>query len=169
VKRCFVLFGRRRKAVVKGRDIGQGLVALLEQLAPSPTTPIADFLEQLMTYKVRQLEKLNKAGRDVEAQMLEDKLDTIEVLALGCDRTNDIKGRIDKVFSDADSTGVTFCSIHRSKGLEALRIFVLRPDLLPHPKSTTELALQQEANLKYVAITRSQGELYWVLKEKGER
>lgn len=169
VKRCLELIGKRRKAVVKGRDIGQGLIAFLEDLCPDPMTPIGDFIEKLGAYKAAQLERLARANRDAEAQAVEDRADTLEVLALGCDRTIDIRRRIDEVFSDTDSAGVTFCTVHRSKGLEAPRIFILRPDLMPHPKSKQPWQVQQEFNLKYVAITRSQGELFFVRKERDEK
>jgi hypothetical protein len=169
VKRCLEQIGLRRKAVVKGRDIGQGLIALVEQLAPSPNTPVGTFLEMIAQYRATQLEKLGAAGRETEAQMVEDRCDTLEVLALGLDRTIDVTRRIDEVFSDADCPGITFCTVHRSKGLEADRIWILRPDLMPHPKSKQDWQVTQEWNLKYVAITRAMRELRFILKEKDEK
>lgn len=169
VKRCLELIGQRRKAVVKGRDIGQGLLTLLEQLAPSPTMPIARFLEQLGQYKAEQMAKLAAASRETESQATEDRCDTLQVLAMGCSRTADIAKRIESVFSDADSSGVTFCTGHRAKGLEATNIFILRPDLCPHPKSKKEWQLEQEYNLKYVMQTRAMSRLCYVTKERDER
>lgn len=169
VKRCLRMIGRKRKAVVKGRDIGQGLAAFLEDLCPDPHTPVQELLDKLTAYKLDKVEKLTKANRDAEAQAVEDRCDTLEVLAMDCDTVGAIKRQIDRVFSDTDSPGVTFMTIHRSKGLEAQVIWVLRPDLLPHPKSKKPWQVQQEHNLKYVAITRSQRDLFWVEKEKGEK
>jgi superfamily I DNA/RNA helicase len=51
-----------------------------------------------------------------------------------------------------------FCTVHRSKGLEAKVVYILRPDLMPHPKGNA----QEERNLKYVAITRAKERLIWV-------
>jgi DNA helicase-2/ATP-dependent DNA helicase PcrA len=54
-------------------------------------------------------------------------------------------------------------TVHRAKGQETDRVWILRPDLLPMklPKMTDEQK-QQERNLHYVAITRAKHELYYV-------
>lgn len=51
---------------------------------------------------------------------------------------------------------------HRAKGLEAKRVFILRPDLIPHKLAKTKEAREQEANLMWVMTTRSMGELVYV-------
>lgn len=53
-------------------------------------------------------------------------------------------------------------TIHKAKGLEAERVFILKPDLMPHPKAKRGWEIDQENNLRYVAITRSKRELYLV-------
>lgn len=169
VKRCLELIGRKRKATVKGRDIGRGLVNFLDDLEPSQYTPILEFLDRLAAYKSDRVEKLSKMGRDTEAQAVEDKCDTLSILAMDCTTTGDIRKRVDQVFSDSDSPGVTLMTVHRCKGLEAKVIWILRPDLMPHPKSKKPWQKTQENNLLYVAQTRSQSELYFVEKEKGEK
>ncbi len=60
--------------------------------------------------------------------------------------------------------GVLFSSIHRAKGLESKRVFILtvKGASIPHPMAKTEWQRNQEMNLKYVAITRAINELVWV-------
>ena len=58
--------------------------------------------------------------------------------------------------------GILLTSIHRAKGLEADRVFILEPGLLPHPMARTAWAKGQEINLKYVAVTRAIQNLVWV-------
>lgn len=55
---------------------------------------------------------------------------------------------------------VTLTSAHRSKGLEFDRVFVLKPQLFPHPRAKTADELQQEGNAKYVCFTRAMRELH---------
>jgi superfamily I DNA/RNA helicase/GNAT superfamily N-acetyltransferase/ssDNA-binding Zn-finger/Zn-ribbon topoisomerase 1 len=50
---------------------------------------------------------------------------------------------------------VTLTSAHRSKGLEFDRLFVLEPQLFPHPKAKTPDEKQQEENAWYVTLTRA--------------
>ena len=73
---------------------------------------------------------------------------------------------IERLFSDTKSGGIQFSTIHRSKGEEYERVFIIRPDLLPHPKCLEGPQLEQENNLKYVGITRARKILTWV---EGER
>ena len=51
---------------------------------------------------------------------------------------------------------ITLATIHKAKGLEWPTVYLLRPDLIPHPNATTDEQLQQEYNMLYVAITRAQ-------------
>ena len=54
-------------------------------------------------------------------------------------------------------------SIHRAKGLEADRVFVLRSDRMRiERKGMLPWQLEQEANLEYVGLTRSKHALYLV-------
>lgn len=61
--------------------------------------------------------------------------------------------------------GVTLSTIHKAKGLEAEKVYILALDLMPHPialKSGKDWVLEQEKNMKYVAITRSKFELVYI-------
>ena len=55
---------------------------------------------------------------------------------------------------------IVLTTAHRSKGLEFSRVYILRYDQFPHPKAEREEDLQQEENMKYVALTRAQNELH---------
>lgn len=57
---------------------------------------------------------------------------------------------------------ITLSTIHKAKGLEADRVFILRPDLLPWPYASTQEEIQQEENLHYVAITRAKHALIYL-------
>lgn len=66
------------------------------------------------------------------------------------------------------TTGVMLATGHKSKGLEAQNVFILRPDLIPAPwvDELDEEAMQQERNLKYVMITRAKDNLFYLTPEK---
>jgi len=69
------------------------------------------------------------------------------------------------VFTDSlDTVGIKLSSIHKAKGLEAHRVFFLRPKggECPHPMAKTGWQRGQEQNLLYVAITRAIEELVYV-------
>ena len=47
-------------------------------------------------------------------------------------------------------------------------MFLLHPDLMPHPRASTDEELEQERNLKYVALTRAKEELVFLSGEDEE-
>ena len=64
-----------------------------------------------------------------------------------------LKRLIAQLFKGKD--GPLLCTIHKSKGLEADEVIILRPDLIPSRFATTEVDMIQENNLLYVARTRA--------------
>ena len=72
----------------------------------------------------------------------------------------DDAGEAEKLRNKDPLSYVTLTSAHRSKGLEFDRVYILEPNLFPHPKSKTPDALDQEENAKYVAFTRAMKQLH---------
>jgi len=59
--------------------------------------------------------------------------------------------------------GILFSSIHKAKGLESERVFIILKDApLPHPMAKSHWSKGQEYHLKYVAVTRAIESLIWV-------
>ena len=84
------------------------------------------------------------------------------------DPIGDFKEQIQSLFSD-DRPGVWLSTVHKAKGLEAPRVFILRPDKLPMVwKGQQPWEQIQELNLKYVAVTRAMEELVYV-RQAGEQ
>ena len=70
------------------------------------------------------------------------------------------------MFSDSRSS-VVLSTVHRAKGLEERRVFVLRPDQLPlRWQNQQKWELEQEYNLKYVSTTRAKEALFFVTDER---
>jgi len=90
-----------------------------------------------------------------------DRVATIVALSEGCRTASDIKKKIDEVFSDS-KVGVVFASIHKAKGGEADDVYLLRPDLLPHPMAKPGWQMRQEDNIAFVAHTRSKQRFIYI-------
>lgn len=159
---CMELIRRKVKATIRGRDIGNGLISMLKRGEKRANSrQMMDVLSYLDKYVAGEKAKLLRAHKEVRAVALQDQLDTLWALADGCFTTGEVRRNIMQVFSD-DKAAVTFSSVHRAKGLEADRVFILRPDLLPFPKAIQDWEQQQERNVTYVAYTRPKQELYFV-------
>lgn len=144
---CYRLLRQGRKAVVRGRDIGKGLLALIARLKAQD---VPTLIGRLDDYRVRETQALNELRNPGPALVaLSDRVSCLLAMCEGSRTTDEVKARIEALFSDLDERGaVVFSSIHRAKGLERDRITILRPDLLASP-------FGQEGNLAYVAATRS--------------
>ena len=148
VEEALRLIRSKRKAHIRGRDFGQNLMNLIKEI-----DTLDDYEAKIQIAYARQ---------PATKMALQDQIDTMRVLIEMCG--NDpvgIRNAIEEIF-DNNGQGIVLSTIHRSKGLEAKRVFLLRPDLVPHPKATQDWAMEQEHNLRYIAITRAQKEFYYV-------
>jgi superfamily I DNA/RNA helicase len=86
----------------------------------------------------------------------EDKINAIEIIADGLENCSDAISRIESIFRDDQKSGICLSTIHKSKGLESDRVFIIREDkmLLKHCMRVPWMA-EQEYNLVYVAYTRA--------------
>lgn len=107
-----------------------------------------------------------------EKKYLEKKLDFLlkkyEQWKNDCDTLNDILKKI-KDYISATDNAIKLSTIHRAKGLENKRVFILNYDELPFFRlQQKDWERIQEVNLKYVAITRALSELFLIENKKIE-
>lgn len=159
VKTCYSLIRQGRKAVIRGRDIGKGLLNFIDRLHP---LDIHDLLSKIREYRHEQTKKLEAAGKDAQIESLHDRCDTLTALCDGVYDLTELRANIKRIFNDKSKKGVILSSIHRAKGDEANRVFLLKPELLPHPLATKPWQQEQEKNLEYVAYTRAKQEFVFV-------
>lgn len=157
----FTLIRRGVKAIIRGRDIGKGLIALIQKFEERATS-VDHLLELLEDYKEREVSRLLAKNKATQAEALQDRVETLEAIAENCSSIREMISKIDEVFSDK-KVGVVFSTVHRAKGDEADNIFILRPDLMPHPMSgVAGEAYEQELNILYVALTRAKKNLTFI-------
>ena len=158
VEVAYSLIRSGQKAVMRGRDIGKGLIHIVKKMKAHS---IMDFWIKLRAYEARETGKLLRMEKLNQLQSLQDKLETIMAIGEDAKTVDELVMKIETLFSDSIG-GVVCSSVHRAKGLEADRIFIIRSDLMPHPMAQMPWELVQEKNLQYVAYTRSKDELIFV-------
>lgn len=164
---AYQLIRQRKKVVIRGRDIGAGLISLIKKMK---ATSINDLLQKLQIWFQKETEKLcakeNVSDPSLlqkgasKYQDLEDKTGCIECLCDGIETLDELIATISSLFSDFDDTGkpkqaIVLGTVHRTKGLEAHNITILDPSNFPHSLAKKKWEKQQERNLAYVAVTRS--------------
>lgn len=164
---AFILFLERgKKASIMGRDFGESLCRLLDG---------QERLDDLYLLLEDKASKLKEKGlseiaitNNASYVALKEKVSIIEILYKRFPGSFlALKQKIKNIFSD-DKTGIILSTIHKSKGLEAKRVFFLNPELIPSKFAKTPKALYAEECLKFVAITRAKEELVYCHIETGE-
>ena len=62
----------------------------------------------------------------------------------------------------AGGQAITLLTVHKAKGLESERVWILRPDLMPFYRAVSEEEVEQEKNILFVARSRAKSGLYLV-------
>lgn len=79
-----------------------------------------------------------------------------------------VLAKIDQLFTPPENVSgvIRLSTIHQCKGQEEDVVYIIKPSLLPHPCAKDSMwQLEQEENLKYVAITRAKHELYYFMDD----
>ena len=162
IELAYQLIRKGMGCTVEGRDIGQGLIALARKWKVRSLGALADRLER---FKETEMQKAIAKGQETKAQSIEDKVDTLTLIIAqtqeqGGSDINDLVASINRLFSD-DATGLLKLStVHKSKGREWERVFILgRSAYMPSQWARKAWQQQQEVNLMYVAVTRAKAEL----------
>jgi superfamily I DNA/RNA helicase len=159
IKLFFEFLSQKKKAIIRGSDIGLQIIQLIgnfktiSELTKYWEGEINDFRNNLTRSGI--LNPQEHSG----FVALEDKVNTILFLSKVSETIEDLKHNIETIFTDK-LQGIVLSTIHKAKGLEANRVFIIRPDKLPLP-GVKGWQYAQEKNLEYVAITRAKEELIY--------
>jgi DNA helicase-2/ATP-dependent DNA helicase PcrA len=161
---AFALIRNNVACRVLGKEIGVGLINLIKKMK---ARGIENLIERLDLYRQRETAKFIAKRQEEKADLLNDRLDTILVIINNMAETERtvpaLISKIESIFTDNDKGLLTLCTVHKSKGLEWSRVFILDADkLMPSPWARQEWQQEQEANLQYVAVTRAKQELYYI-------
>lgn len=157
--------GKRTR--IAGRDIGKGLINLVRKMR---ARSVPDFLTRVGTWETREITRLegmlavapNNRKYTLQNKIadIQDQAEMLLNLAEGVKSVSEIETRIESLFID-DGLGeagmITCSSVHRAKGLEANRVFILEETLRNYN--------QEEQNIFYVAVTRAKQSLIWVFEK----
>ena len=150
------LLRQGKRARMAGRDLGAGILAILNKLKCYDRTPIEDLMIRLEEWERKTTTRLAASGRLELVDRTRDQANMIRALVTdgGIRNTGDFIQRCQWLFTDDVDTEQILCSsVHKAKGLEAGRVYILQESL--YRRGTT----QEEKNIEYVATTRAKQHL----------
>jgi superfamily I DNA/RNA helicase len=158
---CLSFLKRGVRARIEGRDVGAGLRAIVIKFK---ARSVPQFIERVQGWAAKQTvraEKLtNEDAREAKLGQIADQAEMLTALAEGCVSVEEILQRTETLFGDSEGAppAVVLSSVHKAKGLEADRVFILA--------NTFRASSREEKNICYVAYTRAKTQLTWVVEKK---
>ncbi len=163
---CLRLLRAGVRARIQGRDIGQGLIKIVAKLAIG-CPDVDTLMGRISAWQEREVARAERADKPAKAALVADQGDTLLEICEDLDEVADVAARIERLFAPDGGPAVVCSTVHRAKGLEAGRVFILGWTLyFGKPRTSRNEFPIEESNLEYVAITRAQRVLTWVSRVK---
>lgn len=144
-------------AKIIGKDIGESLIKFIGQ-SKDIKKMLGRLDKQLSKIKTDLIRKGILNYKDHHQYVdFSDKKKALEFVAEQVSDIHEMKSFIKEIFSDK-TEGVILSTIHKAKGLEADRVFIVDPDNI-RLKTQNKYEAQQEENCEYIAYTRARHEL----------
>jgi superfamily I DNA/RNA helicase len=154
VKVCLSILRQGKRAYVKGRDIGAGIMSLVSKQAATTLKELEERLRVWHERESRKAMKLPQEAAEARLEFLDDELGVCLALIEDSDTVGALLGRLSRLFGEGDADSVMCSTTHRAKGLEAETVYLL--------EGTFRDTDDEERNIFYVAVTRAKRRLVWV-------
>jgi len=159
----YLLVADGKRVVVKGDEDKRELLKLSQKYAGESVT---DAFNGMAMDLAKLAEHLVNSGveKPREHRKYIEFAEMVECLKVIVDSSNsrsmvDVASKIEAIFSDDSSDKLILMTMHKSKGLESDNVYVVMPSLLPSKWAKTDVEIEQEKNLEYVAYTRAKRKL----------
>ena len=160
-----------KSANIKGKDIAEKMKMLIDRVDTDKNLALTldvlyNRLDEVLIKLIADLRERKVEFIQAHPQYIDmvDKINAIKQIGSRCSSPGELRELLDKLFVDAiTGNAVMLSTVHKAKGLEADNVFIICPELLPmRMDGQLPWELEQEMNLKYVAITRAKKRLVWV-------
>jgi len=167
VKLCLKYLGMGIKATIMGGDIGKSIIKLVKDTNETDMQAVFNKLYSDLENTLKRLMQAHACTRETAMSKSEyinsyERIQVVEAIfkSVGGD-ANDVINKINSIFNDKKE-GILMSTIHKAKGLESDRVFIIHNELLPSRFAEQPWELEQEQNLRYVAHTRAKSYLGFV-------
>jgi superfamily I DNA/RNA helicase len=165
LRTCFQFLGKGKAAFVRGSDVARLLCDAIAAVGEMPGFRFERFDEfasdfgKAMSSRLSPDDDRRRAEvSDLVASMRECRRQ------IPARSIHELCQAVQKLFGDdPKSNAICLSTIHKAKGNEADRVWIIEPESLPlvTPRQTQQ-QFEEELRIKYVAITRARRELHFV-------
>lgn len=170
VKIFFYLLGEGIPARIVGKDYEKGLIKLIKKVQAPTSDKVQEKIAQQFEKILKDLAAMGYPGDPKKHQKYTDLEEKVAVIDILLENTHPsmLVDEVEKMFDEdlGEHQKVTLMTIHRSKGLEADRVFCVekwdQKTMLPYSRAEKDWEEVQEKNLQFVAYTRAKKELHFL-------
>ena len=168
---CIKLLSEGRASYIIGSNIGASLKNMIEDCKRKKEEyNMKNVYSRLYSDKEKLIDKImnnhkmtrKEAVEETQVILMSERISAIEAIAKDSDNPDEVVKKIEEIFSKGKKKGICLSNIHKSKGLEADRVFIIHPELMPSKYAKFPWQIEQERNLEYVAYTRAKTTLGFV-------
>lgn len=156
---AFALIRRNVGCRIQGREIGRGLIATIEKLG---CDSIEELEVKLIKQRDRELARARAEDNEAAEASIIDRYECLRIFVTEADSIPACTRRIETLFDDTRGGLLTLSTVHKAKGLEWPRVYILDPHLMPSRFAKLPWQKTQERNLQYVAVTRAKLDLRYI-------
>lgn len=162
LRACFRMLGMNKAVYIKGEDVLPTISRVLNIYHGSTLDAVIKSIERKLVDASDPV-----FGNVNEAYNLKEDMATVKALAnysaFSLMSKKDIIDKIKDLTERSEEEGaIMICSIHRSKGLEEDEVTILNVGEIAAKPGASAFQIEQELNLKYVALTRAKNVLNFI-------
>ena len=161
---CLALLRKGTPARIEGRDVGKALLGIVKKLKAKS---VPHFMDKVEAWGEKQMRRWSGTKNfAAKSEAIADHVATLQAVAEGAASVGEIEKRLLTLFADSGDKdakpAVVLSSVHRAKGLEWNRTFLLRNTFMKSRPNMTPGDKESESNIYYVALTRTKSYLCFV-------
>lgn len=144
------------------KNIGAKIMQTLNKLKANHREKMHD---ELNLWEEVEVNKYLRAGKDQAAENIQQRAETARVVLsiTKATKKEDILAEVKEVFGQPKrDNSLVLSTVHRAKGQEADRVFILEPGDLEPQWVKGEMRQREERNVHYVALTRAKTSLSFI-------
>jgi len=153
-KTALSMLAARRPFTLVG-DFGETMRRLINRFK---TNDVLIFKKRFREWYEKEADIARSKEKWSKLALLDDKHAAVMAIYEGHRTVDEMLSTLDRLL--LPGAGPRISSIHRAKGLEADRVFLIESQLIPSKYAKLDWMREQERNLLYVAYTRARKELY---------
>ncbi len=148
---CIELLQRNVPTSIAGKDIGRSLVDLAEKSKARTVDGLRAWCKEHLQ---AEWDRMTELQREERYERLQDRVEALLAVCQGMSSVPAVIAKIETMFHDDDPTATVVCStVHKAKGLERDRVFILADTMRPSRGPA-------DRNIYYVALTRARKQLW---------